>query len=169
MNNIKITHELCAEDRARVDRLTNALEGVAVAITKHEAHRALAEQTRVETEQMTLDPETVKKLEEIANAEEPKNEPQESIEAETPATPPAEEEKPEEVKDAPVEEAKTEPTVTLAQIQQKVVQLCAGFEGKKKPAVREIISQYGAKVSDLKDQPEKWNEVWKKLTDLEEQ
>ena len=169
MNNIKIVHELCAEDRARLDRLTNALEGVAAAITKHEAHRALAEQTRVEPEQLTLDAETRKKLEEIAHAEEPKKEPQESIEAETPATTPAEEEKPEEVKDTPAEEAKTEPTVNLAQIQQKVVQLCAGYEGKKKPAVREIISQYGAKVSDLKEQPDKWNEVWEKLTALEEQ
>ena len=158
MNNIEIIHKLCDEDRARLDRLTNALEGVAVALTKHEAHRALADQARANEVTEPVEP-----------VEEPKNKPQESIEAETPATPPTEEEQPEEVKDAPVEEAKTEPTVTLAQIQQKVVQLCAGFEGKKKPAVREIISQYGAKVSDLKDQPDKWNEVWEKLTALEEQ
>ena len=159
MNNITITHELCAEDRARLDRLAEALE-------KYPPKCENCVQSVMAALQATAH---VPKYESVVTAEEPKNEPQESIEAETPATTPTEEEKPEEVKDAPAEEAKTEPTVTLAQIQQKVVQLCAGFEGKKKPAVREIISQYGAKVSDLKDQPDKWNEVWEKLTALEEQ
>lgn len=68
---------------------------------------------------------------------------------------------PEPVKDEP------EPAVTISQIQQKVVQLCAGFGGKKKPLVREIISSYGEKVSDLKEQPEVWDEVWNRLTMLE--
>lgn len=64
------------------------------------------------------------------------------------------------------EPKKAEPSVDLAQIQQKVVQLCALDGGVHKAAVREIINQYGAKVSDLKDQPEKWDEVWKKLCEI---
>jgi hypothetical protein len=84
--------------------------------------------------------------------------------------------------DEPTED-KAEPSVDLAQIQQKVVQLCA-LSGapatltdeeraerakKMKADVREIITQYGTKVSDLKDQPEKWDEVWTKLCALEQE
>jgi hypothetical protein len=64
------------------------------------------------------------------------------------------------------EPVKAEPSVDLAQIQQKVVQLCALDGGVHKAAVRETINQYGAKVSDLKDQPEKWDEVWTKLCEI---
>lgn len=67
------------------------------------------------------------------------------------------------------EPVKAEPSVDLAQIQQKVVQLCALEGGAKKAAVRSIINQYGTKVSDLKDQPEKWDEVWTKLCELEQE
>ena len=161
MNNIKITHELCAEDRARLDRLAAALEQVAT------AHVPVV---LADPDQLAIDPELLeakKKLEEMT--QELKNEPQEPTKEETPATTPTEEEKPDEVEETAQEEPKNEPTVTLEQIQQKVVQLCAGYEGKKKPAVRAIINTYGAKVSDLKDQPDKWNEVWEKLTALEEQ
>ena len=142
MNSIKITHELCAEDRARIDRLTAALEG----------------QMRIEY-----------KPQEVKPTEETKNEPQEPAETEAPATTPTEEEKPAEVEEPTAEEPQNEPTVTLEQIQQKVVQICAGYEGKKKPAVRAIINTYGSKVSDLKEQPDKWNEVWEKLTALEKE
>jgi hypothetical protein len=65
---------------------------------------------------------------------------------------------------APVEPEPAKPSVTLEQIQQKVVKLAAAG---KKAEVREIVTTYGAKVSDLKDQPEKWDEVWGKLTALE--
>lgn len=64
------------------------------------------------------------------------------------------------------EPKKAEPSVDLAQIQQKVVQLCALDGGVHKAAVRGIINQYGAKVSDLKDQPEKWDEVWSQLCEI---
>lgn len=67
--------------------------------------------------------------------------------------------------DTPKEE--TEPSVTLEQIQQKVVKLCACANGSKKAQVKEIINTYGRKVSDLQDQPDKWPEVWDKLTALE--
>lgn len=154
MNEIKIIHELCGEDRARLDRLTAALEGASHC--RHDVQ---------ETEQLAIDPELLalkKKMEEVQPLTEShgaKTEPQEPVEQETPATTPTEEEKPAE------EPAK--PAVTLAQIQQKVVQLCAGFNGTKKAAVREIVNAYAKKVSDLPE--DKWAEVWDKLTALEEQ
>lgn len=146
MNEIKIIHEFCAEDRARLDRLAEALE-------KNTHNCESCVQTAINMTQAVIQTPT---------KEEPAEEP---AEQKTPATTQPEEEKPAEVKEAPAEEAK--PSVTPEQIQQKVVQLCAGFEGKKKPAVRAIINAYGAKVSDLKDQPDKWDEVWTKLTALE--
>lgn len=152
MNEIKVITELCAEDRARVDKLTEALLK-----NVHNCEGCVQATIRMAQDQHAADKPT----------DVPKNASQEPAEQEAPATTPKEEEKPTEAKEAPTEEPK--PTVTLAQIQQKVVQLCAGFDGKKKPAVREIISAYGAKVSDLKDQPEKWDEVWDKLIKLEEQ
>lgn len=90
----------------------------------------------------------------------PKNDAGEA-KAETPATTQPNEEKPTEAKESPADE----PKITLAEIQQKVVQLCAGFEGTKKAAVREIINAYAKKVSDLPE--DKWAEVWDKLTALE--
>lgn len=94
--------------------------------------------------------------------------PQEATEAAPPTedTPP-EVEKPTEAKETPAEE--TQPTVTLEQIQQKVVQLCAADGGKKKAQVREIINLYGTKVSDLKERPDKWGEVMGLLTALEKE
>jgi hypothetical protein len=60
-----------------------------------------------------------------------------------------------------------EPTVTLGQIQQKVVQLSAADNGKKKAKVREIIVAFSPTVSGLNDMPEKWSEIWDRLTALE--
>jgi hypothetical protein len=47
------------------------------------------------------------------------------------------------------------------------VQLAAYNGGAKKAKVREIINAHGAKVSDLKEKPEVWTNVWKQLTALE--
>lgn len=57
-------------------------------------------------------------------------------------------------------------TVTLEQIQQKVVQLAAIGEAKK-AKVREVMRCYGSRVSDLKEIPDKWSEVWERLCSLE--
>lgn len=67
---------------------------------------------------------------------------------------------------AETEPVKAEPSVDLAQIQQRVVMLCALDGGVHKAATRAVINQYGARVSDLKDQPEKWDEVWTKLCEI---
>lgn len=163
-----ITIELCAEDRARLDKLTAALE----ALQPPTMHVDLPTPKQVGADNVNKKlAETLAKAE--ASAEAPKNA-TEAAKAETLTTTPPKEETPTAKEDAaPWEPTKAEPTeqpkptVTLEQIQQKVIQLAAGNGGAKKAKVREIINTYGAKVTDLKDQPEKWTEVWGKLTALE--
>ncbi len=144
-----ITIELCTEDRARLDKLTAALE-------------ALQPPT------VTLDNDAFirKALNEVLTPTEAAQDRAGEAEAETPATTQAEEEKPTAEEITPKAET-VEPTVTLEQIQQKVVQLAAGSGGAKKAAVREIINAYAKKVSDLPE--DKWAEVWDKLTALEKE
>lgn len=142
-----ITIELSAEDRARLDKLTAALELAGKGTTAPE----------IKTEDKPTTPEPKAKKSKPEKAAET---PTEAADEPTPTTDTPTEEK-------PTETATATPTVTLEQIQQKVVQLAAGNGGAKKAQVREIISAYGAKVSDLKEQPDKWGEVWAKLTALE--
>jgi hypothetical protein len=153
-----ITIELCAEDRARLDRLAAALEArncdscVTSALKLVQASRGQDEvQQRL--------------AETLAKAETPAAAPQEAAEEAEAPTPTATQ--PEEEQPTAAEDVAAAPPVTLEQIQQKVVQLAAGFGGSKKAEVRKIINAYGAKVSDLKDQPDKWPEVWGKLLALE--
>lgn len=143
-----IVFRLCDEDRARLDKIIDALgskpncskcmetvtEAVATHVTK-QAPTAAPEEHPVDTPF----PEPVK--------EEPQPEP---------APEPAPEMAPEPAKEEPA------PTVTLEQIQQKVIKLATGG---KKAQVREIVNAYAKKVSDLP--ADKWGEVWAKLTELE--
>lgn len=141
-----ITIELCAEDRARLDRIAELLEKQAT------VKSVCTCKADVLPEQMSIDVDALTPTTEA---------PQEHTEAQnepTPTTAPTEEEKPTEAK---------KPRVSLEQIQQKVMQLAAANGGAKKAKVRDIISTYGTKVSDLKEQPDKWAEVWQKLTALE--
>lgn len=152
MNNIII--ELCAEDRARLDRLAEAME---------RRNCGSCVQSALEYKAAVQDDVQKKLAEAMAKASEPTETPKNTTEeAEAPTLPntPPEEEKPTAKEDAPAE-----PTVTLEQIQQKVVQLAAGNGGTKKAKVREIINAYAKKVSDLPE--DKWSEVWDKLTALE--
>lgn len=162
-----ITIELCAEDRARLDKIHEAL-------TARDCKGCVQEVlTAVQNLAATLGapaapqetPEHLKKLKELVEtAKAPATsatEPQEATKAETPThIDPTDTTAPFEVVEAPA------PSVTLEQIQQKVVQLAA-LGGAKKAKVREIISAYGSKVSDLKDHADKWGEVWAKLTAVE--
>lgn len=141
----KIVIELSAEDRARIDRLTVALENAAVG-------------TLIEVEE-TAPPEpekpTAAKPEPVAVVTEPNN------------WYPGGSPEPEEVVPEIVEpEVFDGPAITLEQIQQKVVSICAA-DGAKKADVKAIINKYGTKVSDLKNQQDKWPEVWKALLALE--
>ena len=153
-----ITIELCAEDRARLDRLTEVLDRRACdqcLDATINAFRELAgaiQQKPAETSANASD-----------HAEPPKNAPEEA-ETSTPSTTQPEEEKPTVEETTPAEET-VEPTVTLDEIQQKVVQLAAANGGAKKAKVREIVNAYAKKVSDLPE--DKWAEVWNKLVALE--
>lgn len=62
---------------------------------------------------------------------------------------------------------KEEPTVTLEDIQQKVMELCTADKGKKKAKARDIVMAYSTTISGLKDFPEKWTEIWESLLALE--
>lgn len=146
----KITIELCAEDRARLDKLTAALE-LAAALEKISVQAVTAEPAEPDEVQQALTEVLVKAETATAPTEEP-------AKVETPTA-----------EETPTEAPKIDdaPKVTLDQIQQKVVQLCAAENGAKKAQVRTIITAYAPTVSALEKQPDKWDEVWEKLTALE--
>ena len=77
------------------------------------------------------------------------------------------EEPPKPVAETPSPPTEDKPTITLPQIQQKVVQLCATDKGAKKAKVHAIVTAYSPTVSGLGDMPEIWSEIWDKLTALE--
>ena len=162
MNNITITHELCTEDRARLDRLTAALE----ALQPPTVHVNPPIRKNV-PEQMTIADVEQKLAEAMAKASDPAEPPKnttEEAETSTPSTTQTEEEKPVVEEPTPAEET-AEPTVTLEEIQQKVVQLAAANGGAKKAKVREIVNAHAKKVSDLPE--DKWADVWNQLVALE--
>lgn len=143
MNNITI--ELCAEDRARIDNLTAALEKfhdvVTIKLTPEQTQSmaALAEQAGA-----TLKPEPV--------AGAPEEEGQSAG-----GVPMAD---PEPVTGAPEEEP-DEP-VTLQDVRDKIVQLTTAG---KKDACRDIVMKYAPKASAIPE--DKLAEVMKELKKLE--
>lgn len=153
MNEIKVTTELCAEDRARLDRLTAALEQLApvniqtdetvlnfmtdgsgigigkVADTKD--HEDFVEIITEGTDLNDLTATGTYKMETGPEAQ-------------------------------PLPETPAAPQHTKAELQPKVVSLVSAG---KKEEVKEIIKQCAAKVSDIPE--EKVDEVWDKLSKLE--
>lgn len=151
-----ITVRLSDDDRARLDKLTAALEALSGVVPNCDS----CVQSAIKLTQATAAPaEPTETSQEPAGATEEKPA-DENAPEQNESTVAAEE--PQETTPAEPEPAK--PSVTLEQIQQKVVKLAAAG---KKAEVREIVTAYGSKVSDLKDQPDKWDEVWGKLTALE--
>lgn len=154
MNNIKITHELCAEDRARFDALIEGMATIAAGLWKLTA-------PPVEATTDDLNRKLAETLAKATAPESPKNA-QEAPEAPTPPTAQAEPEPatPETpaAAPAPVREVK------LADLQQKVVQLSTS--GKKAEA-RAIVGEYTdpPKVSAIP--ADKYAEVLDKLNALE--
>lgn len=153
-----ITLELCAEDRARLDRLTAALERRNCDSCVQSALKIMNDVK----EQSTPDPVQQKLAETLAQAESHAQQPQEPAEAkeaETPATVQAEDESPATEAQA-VEEA---PAVTVDDIRQRYVALVASG---KKDAARDTIKSYNvAKISDIP--ADKCAEVLAKLNALE--
>lgn len=141
MNNINVTIELCAEDRARLDHL------IAEVMNLTNKVKAPAEEPAKE--------KPVQKAAETPT---------------TPAVEEPEKEKPEAEKPAEPEPAKpeeaSEPKVTAAEIRALVQKLVAPGTGKR-DATKGIVMQYAPNVSDIP--ADKYDEVFKKLKALEVQ
>ena len=163
-----ITIELCAEDRARLDRLAEALERrncdscVQSALKAHNDLAAMLQQPA------EPDPIQQKLAEALARADrkpttetpaEAPQEPAEATEAETPATTREQDESPAEVPQA----SEAAPSATVDDIRQKYVALVASG---KKDGARDTIKSYGVtKISDIP--ADKCVEVLAKLNALE--
>lgn len=140
-----IIFELCAEDRARLDRIIEALGNrpncencVSAAVTMTKA--AVAETTAAKAETKEETPTT--------------NPPKEEKPAETPTEHPL---------DAPpIDETPKAPTVKREDVRGKVVKLCAAG---KKEEVKKIVTEYAEAVKDIPE--DKLAEVFEKLTALE--
>lgn len=143
-----ITIELCAEDRARLDKLFNALTNLSEDIR---ANKPCCESCIKTVLAATGNAPT----KDAPGKEEP------ATDAPSPEAPAPEAPAPEApVKDEPKEEA---PTITRADVQQKVVSLAAT---NKKAKVREIVNRYANRVSEIPES--KLAEVYGRLTDLED-
>lgn len=155
----KIIIELCAEDRARLDRLAEALERKACERCGETAQERDPNQLTIDDAQRAL-------AEAMAKASTPTEKPTEaageakpspaSIDHPVDQTAPWED-------PTPAEEVK--PTITQEQLQQRVTQMAAANNGALKSKVREIVQAYAKKVSDVPE--DKRAEVWDKLTALE--
>lgn len=146
MNNITVTVELCQEDRARLDKIYEALTTNVAGYAVGQFERYLAEkQTRSYGPNELTVPAPVEA--------EPVIEPQA-----TEDTAPAEE--PVAVEET--DKAEPETTVSQADVQKKVVELSAAGQ---KDAVKEIVQAYAPRVSAIPE--DKLVEVWQKLTALE--
>jgi hypothetical protein len=180
MSDNTITIRLSDDDRARLDKLTAALEKSAAKNCESYVQSAVQMATtaaRVMPAEESQEPAGATEAEPAEKNTPEQNEPVVATEEPQETAEPAEKNTPEQnepvvateepqetAEPTPAEPEPAKPSVTLEQIQQKVVKLAAAG---KKAAVKDIITAYGAKVSDLKDQPEKWNEVWGKLNALE--
>lgn len=153
MNNVNITVELCTEDRARIDKLTEAL--TALASAKAEA---------VETLHHDKNDDIVKRAREVLENAKPtegsKSTPEAPEILDHPTLGPFPETPTEEPDKAPTEEA--EPTVTMEMLTNKALTLSANG---KRDQVKEIVHVYAPKVTALPK--DKWVEVYKKLCALE--
>lgn len=152
-----ITIELCAEDRARLDRLAEALERQCCERCVQSALKTLNDLQK----QAEPDPVQQKLAEVLADTEKAPEAPQEPAEAketEAPAIVPTEDETP--ATEAQASEAA--PAVTVDDIRQRYVALVAS--GKKDKA-RDTIKSYNVdKISDIP--ADKCAEVLAKLNAL---
>lgn len=145
-----VTIELCAEDRARLDKIYEALtarpscDGCVKSALDFAADVKTAATTPAEA---PTEPEKAETL------------------ADTHPIPDGLQWTTSDVKETP----KEEPAVTFEQIHGKVMALATGFGGKKKAQARAIVNEYAPKISDLKGMPEKWPEIWSKLEALEKE
>jgi hypothetical protein len=150
--------QLCKEDRARLDRIIEGLDKI---------NRDCSGCVKATSQAMHDMAQTL-----TAKAEEPIPEtptaPQDEPEAQTQElVNPTEETNTSEVTEGDTPPWEEKPTVTLEQIQKKVLEVAASYGGKKKEKARTIVNVYAKKVSELPE--DKWTEVWEKLTALEKE
>lgn len=154
--NYTFTIELCPEDRARLDRLAEALERKACDKCVATAMECMkAAQPNIEPDPIA---EAAKALG-LEDAKESPVEPQEEAEAPTLTTAPPEEEKPTE--EAPAA-APSEPTATHADVKAIYIKLAAS--GKRESA-KAIIMPVSQTISGIPQ--DKIQEVYKQLVALE--
>lgn len=169
MSNL-ITIELCAEDRARIDRLTEALEKRQEWESRncHACVERALEVSRTnigaELKEPTVDAlqeHLAATLEKAAKAMDGKgeNKPTGEQETTTPSTTPPTEEKP---KDEAVTPPPTAKKVERAELRAKVIELSA--KGLKEQ-VKEVIRAFGQTVSEIPE--DKIAECYEKLIALE--
>lgn len=160
-----ITIELCAEDRARIDRLTAAMERracdkcVATAIEAMNANHAVNTETKAEPDPVQA--ALAETLSKVSDPVEPTKNTTEAIETPTQATAPQEEEKPTEEEPAQAEPTRT---VTHAELKAKVIQLCAKSQAVKEQT-RDIVRTYAQTVTEVPE--DKVTECYEKLEALE--
>lgn len=143
MNNITVKVELCDEDRARLDKILEALtskncQDCVTSVTKY-----VAAEVGQAAEHPVADP-----------FPEPEPAPEPAPEPEAPAEP--------EPIEAP-EPGTEAPTVSQSDVQKLVVELSAAG---MKEQVREIVTEYAARVSLIPE--DKLAEAWARLTALNE-
>lgn len=167
MNDIKITVELCAEDRARLDNILEKLGALTLRPDCSKCAKDVAgvlENACEVIDRSKQQPEdaALEALRKAVNAEPAKNaqEAPEVLDHPTldpfPETPTATEE----TSEAKAEEPK--PEVTMEMLRSKAIALAAAG---KKDKVRAVVHPYATKVTDIPT--DKWAEVYEKLTALE--
>ena len=153
MNNINVTVNLCAEDRARLDKIIDLLSARA------------SEELKSGTEVKPQD-DIQKKLAEVVASVSTETVENATDEAETPTTTENPTEPINEAQEEPAEAMQAEeskkPTVTMAMLTNKAITLsAAGLKDK----VRDVVHQYAKTVTSLP--ADKWDEVYEKLNALE--
>lgn len=151
MSNI-ITIELCAEDRARIDRLIAAVEKRTVQVES-----ALEQKYNIKTEP-TDDPVTKALADTLSRAQESQNKATGEQETPAPTTPQTEETPTVEA----VEPQQTARKVDRAELRAKVVELSA--KGLKEQ-VKAVVREYGQTVPTIPE--DKIAECYEKLEALE--
>lgn len=169
MNNFNITVELCAEDRARLDKIIEKLDLIgkhpdrsacvaSVADTINRAGKVLDGAKGTEEQDKVS-----KALAEVLNADPPKNAQDAPEILDHPTLDPFPEQP---TAKAGASEASVK-EVTAAELQQLAIALC---RQKKQPAIKEVLSEYGVQtVSEVltKVSEDKRYEVYEKLKKLE--
>jgi hypothetical protein len=159
MNKITITHELCTEDRARIDKLIDLL-GTRTAQAQVDLEAKYDKQDEAKVNDFLA--KTMNLAKETLAEDAPKTAQDEQKVPDHPTLDPFPEvpEVKAEASEASKDEKKTD--VTMAMLTNKALLLSAA---DKKEQVRAIVHKYAPKVTALPE--DKWAEVYEQLTALE--